>query len=1145
MTKRHLVPFFTGLLFSILTVAASYADESTVFTNSVAPNILLIMDNSNSMDEDFFGNGVSSTSSSSKSVNGRQALRDIINTYANQMRFGLMSYRLPSASKWHVHNSAYFASYAPKSYCPNPPDECVDYCRTGDSGKQTTCRNTCQTQNASFDETYFDDIISSSVLGSAKRDRYCRLIYPKTNQITNPTDVANYIYYKQALPYYDSANQGTEFDYATSYNSNESLTPNEAPTGISYARWRTKIGMNDANADYSNSAGGNVNFAPTDSDVALGYGNFGRRMFSYWTGRTWFANSSPGNGYLHVTVADNNSANNIQKNALLTKLQTFSGDQNGYMACTNTSDPNQCSYLVNAGLTPTAGTLHSAYDYFNGNSTPIQYTCQKNFIVYVTDGLPSTNESGSSDTADNLMPAVNTKLDNLSALSKSGNTNGVKTYVLGLGLTSDAKTKLDQMAAHGGTDIDGHAYYADDASQLSQALISIFGDLLEKSYSFATSSVSSTRFQDENFLYEASIIPITGNPMWQGNLKKYAINSDGTVGNLIWDAGTLLRDKSASSRNMKTLVGGTTVNFSTAIDPTYFGLTSTNTAKRDSIVNYLRGESSANPDNWKLGDIFHSNPITVGSPSLYYNDSSRDANNAFATFRANNVRTSANGMRVVITGANDGQIHAFTASDGQEFWSFVPPNLLSKLQYVQHTALPSTQPHLYFVDGSVTVSDAWWPSGSNDPTGISKVVADWHTIAVAGLGRNDNDYTASDSATSTKLWSSSSNCDSGLSSTYSTTTPYYCGYYGFDFSNTLSPSYLWHMQPTSSNAPYLGEPWGRIVIGRVLVNGNEKWVGFVGAGYNATTCGTSSCPDTRGKGFYVVELATGNVIWAYTYADNSSMGYAVPGNAAIIDIDNDGFIDAAYIGDLNGNVWRLTFCQGGQGTSCNTSNWTGSLFYRASGTTARPIHITPTAAKDERGRLWIYWGTGDKINTTSSASEVFVALKESGTGATYTASDIQMLSGSATYSGNKQGWGVVLSNSGEKIFSDPTVFKGVVYFTTYSPAASSSVCDQLGTARLYGFDYRDGGGRICTADCTSASPTYSKSINLGQGLPSAPVISVAPTTTAGGSTRVDVYVTIGGSGTSTGLPDTQKVPAGIPNLTNRTNLLHWKDKRVQ
>jgi hypothetical protein len=64
-------------------------------------------------------------------------------------------------------------------------------------------------------------------------------------------------------------------------------------------------------------------------------------------------------------------------------------------------------------------------------------------------------------------------------------------------------------------------------------------------------------------------------------------------------------------------------------------------------------------------------------------------------------------------------------------------------------------------------------------------------------------------------------------------------------------------------------------------------------------------------------------------------------------------------------------------------------------------------------------------------------------------------------------------------------------------------------------------------------------MSIGTGIASAPVISMKP---AGGLTP-DLYVTTsGGGGTAS---QTQRVNMNPPGATNRTNLLFWKDKRVE
>ena len=87
-------------------------------------------------------------------------------------------------------------------------------------------------------------------------------------------------------------------------------------------------------------------------------------------------------------------------------------------------------------------------------------------------------------TISQLMTEVTTQLSDLQT-NVSQTINGtakiypVLTYVLGLGLTSDAKTNLDAMANAGGTaTTTGHAYYADQPEELTTALETIMVNLL-------------------------------------------------------------------------------------------------------------------------------------------------------------------------------------------------------------------------------------------------------------------------------------------------------------------------------------------------------------------------------------------------------------------------------------------------------------------------------------------------------------------------------------------------------------------------------------------------------------------------------------------------------------------------------------------
>ena len=126
-------------------------------------------------------------------------------------------------------------------------------------------------------------------------------------------------------------------------------------------------------------------------------------------------------------------------------------------------------------------------------------------------------------------------------------------------------------------------------------------------------------------------------------------------------------------------------------------------------------------------------------------------------------------------------------------------------------------------------------------------------------------------------------------------------------------------------------------------------------------------------------------------------------------------------------------------------------------------------------------------------------------------------------------------STGEKVLADVAVFGGVLYSTSFTPVGSSTdKCDQGGTAKLYGVNFTTGAGALVKDGETDPVT----SMEIGTGIPSAPIISLRPTTGT-----PDLYVTTSGSG----LIGAQTQRAGInpPGLANRTNLLFWRDRRVE
>ncbi|MFL6593700.1 MAG: PilC/PilY family type IV pilus protein [Luteimonas sp.] len=571
-----------------------------LFTVAVGkPNVLLVLDNSNSMDESASGAAVGSDNASSKSEIARGVIKDLVKSYTGRINMGLMAYQQGAASAFYLHNSPYDASYDP----------------------------------ANYDPTFIGDRASKT----------------KKYRMPNPTSPGDYIYYNVALPYYSGKNEGNLYCYSAG-----SGFPSGPNAG--YACYSNKTGGSDAapavpGSGYSNFAG-NYNFGPTDSDFAQGISSFGAHLVSTYVARTWYRNDSPGRGYLHVPIK---ALDATQASAITAKL-----------ACNipNASAPCTSAGLQNAGLTPIEGTLYTAKDYLAGKLSktdegytascyPLPETCKKNYVILLTDGLPSTDKSGKvvSDPA----VAVTKAADAATAL----HADGVLTYVIGFALPYgvDPKT-LDRVATAGGTN---QAYNANDSQSLKDALAAIFSDIEAKSSSGSAVATNSTRLDTGSQVFSARYMPTD----WTGSLDAYSIASGVVQSTPAWSASI------PTSRSIITLDAiGADTTFPNASQLATLG---------SGVVAYLKGDQTGEGSTYRvrkslLGDIVDSSPVYV--------DQGKD-------------------KKTIYVGANDGMLHAFNAENGVERFAYVPVG--QDFNNLKTFSSP-TYAHKFFVDGELEVS---------------------------------------------------------------------------------------------------------------------------------------------------------------------------------------------------------------------------------------------------------------------------------------------------------------------------------------------------------------------------------------------------------------------------------------------------------
>ena len=93
---------------------------------------------------------------------------------------------------------------------------------------------------------------------------------------------------------------------------------------------------------------------------------------------------------------------------------------------------------------------------------------------------------------------------------------------------------------------------------------------------------------------------------------------------------------------------------------------------------------------------------------------------------------------------------------------------------------------------------------------------------------------------------------------------------------------------------------------------------------------------------------------------------------------------------------------------------------------------------------------------------------------------------------SNKGWFIRLKEA-EKVVARPTVFNRILYFTTHIPEEGEDEekrCPGRGTARLYIVEFLSGGGAVFFSEAHYLANTPStRSIDIGEGVPSAPLIS--------------------------------------------------------
>jgi len=577
------------------------------------------------------------------------------------------------------------------------------------------------------------------------------------------------------------------------------------------------------------------------------------------------------------------------------------------------------SEIVAGGWTPLAETLAEAGLYFAGmgswfNSgvtytSPMEERCQKNYIIIMTDGQPTedqsyrltntnyingdkigdydndgddpgTYDSNGSDYLDDVAKYLyendcNPTLGDGTSFDKQN----VVTFTIGFQMNHPL---LMDTAGNGG----GEYYTATNYSELSEAFYHIMSSIREENAVFVAPVVPISRM---NRTYAGDRIYLgffkpQASGRWIGNIKRYSLDSDG----LLYDANGILATtpegliknnalsfwttlgndgpdvsaggaaevlqlliESSGTRNIYTYTGGTEKTLTDGSN----AFTNANTALTNaalSVADDTERQDLINTvrDSW-FGDIIHSEPVVV-----YYDPDGIPATNDEKT--------------LIYTGANDGMLHCIDDDDGSEIWSFIPPSQLDRLKAL------TDNDHDYFVDGSPVV-----------------YTNETQKIMIVGERRGGHTYTA------------------------------------LNISSPTAPKWLYSIGPDIldlDNDPatpheILGQSWGKAERATIVTGSIVTWDGcdlsidttaedvfMLPGGYdNNQDSSTPAATDAVGKALFAVDVSSGSVVSNFNFnaVDNPSLGMTHSFvDLTTLDHDGDGNLQPS----ICRRSWRWDVC---------------------------------------------------------------------------------------------------------------------------------------------------------------------------------------------------------------------------------------------
>ncbi len=729
----------------------------------------------------------------------------------------------------------------------------------------------------------------------------------------------------------------------------------------------------------------------------------------------------------------------------------------------------------------------------NTYDTPADLSCQKNYIIFLTDGQSNSNDTAINTTIKGLpsfasvggtcdaapMPGANGG-QCLGALSQYmyrsdlnaivGSKQNVTTYFIGFGDTfrTDPNATayfnyLDSAATRGG----GKAFTATSLTELQAVFNQIFGEVQNINTSFSAPSVAVNAFNRTQTLDDlyVSVFKPTGTFHWPGNVKKYKV----TNGNITDAASSTIsavdpatgffRDTSQSFWSVVVDGPDVTKGGAASLLPipasrvlyTFLGANPsspaamvplTSASDADFAIGGSGDPSRVNLINWARGqDVLDDNNDGSTTDQRFAMGDPIHSQPAVVIYGTGTDDT------VLYTPTNDGYLHATNARTGVELWAYLPKEMLNKLKL--QMADDSATTKNYGLDGQITLIK--YDINGN---GSVDVAAGDRVLLYFGTGRNAEVQ----------------------------------AYYALDVTDPNSPQFVWKID--SGTLPDLGQAWSTPTVARVNIGSggssqnSQKLVLIMGGGYDSAEDGyTYVTADSVGNHLYMVDALKGTLLWSAGNATSSSdlriarMSHSIPSPVTVLDTNGDGYADRMYVGDMAGQLWRFDIFNGQSTSNLVAGGVMASLGSKEETThlaanTRRFYSAPDVAAIQKTGTstfLNIAIGSGYRGHPLETANvDRMYSLRDYNpfnqlTQASY---NTQMLAANLTVDASLQdittaaqsivpvpngskGWKLLLNTngSGEKILVPARTFNDDIFFTTYTPniSVSSDPCTGVGS----------------------------------------------------------------------------------------------------